>query len=128
VENASDRPLATRTLELLGSDEPIVVRISQPAADEDGSWFCRVDVDGDARLNLHGRIYGGDAFQALILGLTFIGNFFDTQAEEEDLTLLWDGSSDIGFPTFPYVQGWEPPELEEDGTTGAEIHEAPHWE
>ena len=93
--------LGTRTLDAVdASGQPRLLKIEimipeQVAAEE---WVCRLNITHDGRVSSTTLpIRGGDAIQALVLGLKVIAGTLEGYQRLHGWKLSWHGDSDLGF-------------------------------
>ncbi len=98
--------IATRVLTLLNGNEQIKIpiRIFTPEESQNGSWFCRYEIDWPGEQHKM-EIGGFDSTQALVLALHAIGAEIYSSNYHKSGKLYLDKPGDgYGFPVVPTLR------------------------
>lgn len=75
----------------------LIARLGRPTQLPSGSWICRVRIDVERLPHLDQNAMGGDAFQAIIMGMRRLGLWFSQSDQTYDST---SGAPETVFPRF----------------------------
>lgn len=101
VDGSGDDAIALTKLKYKGEEVIISIYAPKKYFPDSDQYACSFSVIG-GDIQYFGKSIGFDSMQSLILSLTKIGTFLETNDDLDRSLIEWEGGP-MGFPTFPNI-------------------------